>query len=1161
VLSIGSIPGAELAPSRTGRAVRPRQQIWRTSSWLFLLFLGALAYAPKADAAAGTGVGAVPPPRVAGRWDRIPIVLREPTVTKAVEAEGLLWIGTTNGLAVYDGDRVAYPEFTAGERTGLIVKDLLPLPGKRVLVGTINGSIWMADTTWIHRLVDLQDRNEFSFARLPNGVVAIANSFGRAQAQELRALDRVLPQWQLLPAPIDHLAVYGQWVFLVSSSGGVWLWDASRKDSGPRPIADLKLPADKFVRSVHVSQDGALYLSSDAGEARLVPTTAGIAVQQLTDRACRASYHDARGGLWIAADDGLYRLHGDLVRWTARDGLGSDMTTFVTGDDAGNLWVGDSQGLLRGYNYFEGVELKAESGSIVGDGQGGVVVGLQDGGAVAVSSKGEARSLDVGPEREPRGYYQGALVAAGSPGSIWILNHNGLFLLRGGKLARQGPYPEIEIESAPIVSFAVSPRDAVFAGQAWKPAVYGFAGNRWSLVHQIEGGRGGGSAVSKLIFDPADRLWALSTDQISVFDGHRWIDSAPMVAAPDVKRNLFGAFTFRAESQDVLASGAWGYPVRARFAGGGIVTQKEPAAPGTPYIFNRIITHPVWGALAATDSGLWRLQGNRWQRFSMGDRRLDGAIADLEVGGGPAFWIVSGGLWKVVFPTSPPAIVADQVPPKIVADTTATLAFRAVGLSGPPELKRVFVHFDPAVPAYGSELASQRTEYFLSGLRDGQTYRAEVRVENAFGVSSPRATSSFKIHLPWFRNPAKLALAIVGSLLVLGLLVTRRGPMGFLLRAVGGRRWRLARREVDLNIEIERPQPELLTFRLHAPRKRTTVIPWVESPIDPGMLETIRQSARCFAQELRPGVAGFDQQEQALREIGSSLYRLLPDAVKFAYEQSEAGAHQLVLGASLLDLPWELWAPSGQAPAALLHAMGRIVTSGTLAAATEHTAPYLQAAVLAPASTGASSPPLQHAEQEVRAVARAFRSWGARVELLDPRSGRDAVLAALRQVDFFHYAGHAHFNPEAGAASYLPLGSGEDLSAADLERELGAGELRLSLMFVNGCGSGQEHAWISGESVFGLASPFLRRSAYFVGAQWPVQDAFSTEFSEVFYRALFPPGSSLWWRWLRRQELAGASVGEALRVARAALSGRPLALPTWPAYIYYGDPSARLQLE
>jgi ligand-binding sensor domain-containing protein/CHAT domain-containing protein len=1117
--------------------------------------LAGLAIAVRALAAAEGPLA----PAVAGRWDRIPLILRETEVTKIVEAEGLVWIGTTNGLAVYDGDRVSYPVFAPGQRTVLIVNDLLPLPGRRVLVGTINGSIWAADLAHLGRLVDLANRNEFRFVRLPDGTVVVANSFGRARVDELRALDTVLPRWKLLPAAIDQLAVHDQWVFLASQSGRVLLWDSTKPEAGPRLLADLDLPNRKIVRQIYASPDGTVYMSSDAGEFRLVPTPHGVDVEKLVDVPCRASFQDARGGLWLAASDGLYRFHGNVVRWTASDGLGSDATTFVTGDEAGNLWVGDALGLLRNYNYFEPVTLTSEAASIITDGHGGLVAGMSDGQAVQVDAKGNGAALDVGPARRPDGYYRGALVAAGSPGSIWILNHNGLFLLRNGSLSRQGPYPSVDVEKQPIVSFAVSAQDRVFAGQIWNPAVHQWTGNGWSVAHLARGGSGG-SAVSKLLFDPAGRLWALTTDQILVFDGSRWYESAALEAAPDVKRNLFGALTYRGESRDVLASGAWGYPVRATFSAQAIQTEREAPAPGTPYVFNRIISHRAWGVLAATDSGLWRFHGNRWERFSIADRRLDGAIADVEAGDGTAFWIVSQGLWKITLPSSPPAIVLEQVPAQTIADTSATLAFRAVGLTGPPEFRRFLVHFDPAIPAYGSSMASQRSEYLLSGLRDGGTYHFAVQSEDAFGLSSPKTYGQFSVHLPWFRSPLKLSLVIAGGLLLLGVLVTRRGPTGFLLRAIGGRRWRLARSDADLQIEIERPREDLLSFRLHAPRKRTTVVPWVQSQIDPARLQTIRQATGSFASELPTTAVGYEQLGPNLAGIGSDLYALLPDAVKFAYEQSEVGAITLLLGASLLDLPWELWAPAGRGPASLVHAVGRLVTSDTLAAATDASTKTLRAAILAPAHVG-QLPQLQQPEHEVRVVARAFRSWGARVEVLEPRSGREAVLAALRSVDFFHYAGHAHFDPQYPAASYLPLGSGEALPAAELEGELGSQNLPLSLIFVNGCGSGQERAWVSGESVFGLASPFLRRSAYFVGAQWPVQDAFSGEFSEVFYRALFPPGSSLWWRWLRRRELAGATVGEALRIARTALSGRPYALPTWPAYVYYGDPSARLLLE
>ena len=85
------------------------------------------------------------------------------------------------------------------------------------------------------------------------------------------------------------------------------------------------------------------------------------------------------------------------------------------------------------------------------------------------------------------------------------------------------------VDSTTIVSVRTTPsidrirlisssNDDVFAGQIWTPAVHRWTPAGWAVVYEAERDQGG-SAVSDLLFDPAGRLWALTTKQLIVFDG------------------------------------------------------------------------------------------------------------------------------------------------------------------------------------------------------------------------------------------------------------------------------------------------------------------------------------------------------------------------------------------------------------------------------------------------------------------------------------------------------------------------------------------------------------------------------------------------------------------------------------------------------------------
>ncbi|MBP7149084.1 MAG: hypothetical protein KBD01_16265 [Acidobacteria bacterium] len=89
-------------------------------------------------------------------------------------------------------------------------------------------------------------------------------------------------------------------------------------------------------------------LRFDGREFRGCSGTAGAPRERIEDMA-----FDARGRLWIAARDGLYRVdepRRDEIafrRWTSRDGLASDDTWSLLEDGAGGLFVGHGRGIDR----------------------------------------------------------------------------------------------------------------------------------------------------------------------------------------------------------------------------------------------------------------------------------------------------------------------------------------------------------------------------------------------------------------------------------------------------------------------------------------------------------------------------------------------------------------------------------------------------------------------------------------------------------------------------------------------------------------------------------------------------------------------------------------------------------------------------------------------
>jgi hypothetical protein len=153
---------------------------------------------------------------------------------------------------------------------------------------------------------------------------------------------------------------------------------------------------------------------------------------------------------------------------------------------------------------------------------------------------------------------------------------------------------------------------------------------------------------------------------------------------------------------------------------------------------------------------------------------------------------------------------------------------------------------------------------------------------------------------------------------------------------------------------------------------------------------------------------------------------------------------------------------------------------------------------------------------------------------------RISLLAALREHDVVHYAGHSRYDAAMPARSGWQLADGV-LTAAEIAK------LRPApvLVFSNSCEAGRARrgtpAAATRGHAFGIGSAFLLAGVQnYVGTFWVVHDEESLRFASTCYRAL----------------ATGASLGHALLDARHAIvAQRGWQGLTWASYLLYGDPA------
>jgi ligand-binding sensor domain-containing protein/signal transduction histidine kinase len=332
------------------------------------------------------------------------------------DREGMLWIGTQDGLNRFDGEDFLVFRRDPADPNSLIDNHITTLftdKDGRMWVGTQSGGLGRYDA------------NANRFRNYPVGVGrddALANVHVQAIAQaadgrlwvasgrgHLQRLDAAAQRFEDLALPsevqVRALLALPDGDVLVGSTHGVWRW--SESDTSLRPWAAALSVLNPDVQALARTAEGRIWagtaalgafeLSSNGEVLRRLDARSGLAGDDV-----RSLLVDDRGRVWIGTYTGLSRIdtQNAAPRSWARDerrsdGLASERVHALMQDRDGLVWIGTWLGgahlYLPGSETFR--EFRAVRGepralpgnavrSVYADADGTLWLGVQEGGGL-----------------------------------------------------------------------------------------------------------------------------------------------------------------------------------------------------------------------------------------------------------------------------------------------------------------------------------------------------------------------------------------------------------------------------------------------------------------------------------------------------------------------------------------------------------------------------------------------------------------------------------------------------------------------------------------------------------------------------------------------------------------------------------------------------------
>jgi ligand-binding sensor domain-containing protein/signal transduction histidine kinase/CheY-like chemotaxis protein len=354
----------------------------------------------------------------------------------AIDGEGVLWIGTRDGLARLSGGKVEQVPLPAGADAR--VRTLLAAKDGTLWVGTYSGLLSLRGGTfvWYGPAQGMPHYEVLSLLEDRDGVLWVGHETGLARFAAGR-FDMFGPKEGLSGSRVFSIYEdrdHNLWVG--TADGGL-----NRLSAGP--FLNFGVPeglSHDLVRTVLETRDGSLWLGTLGGGLHRMKDGRITRISEadgLTDENIRSLAEAPDGTLWVGTHQGAFRYDGKRFHKLLREnGLPLDLVWAMLPDSRGDMWFGTSSGLvhLRAGTF---TIYKPEQGPmpepvncIIEDATGTIWFGTHSG--LVRYANGTFSKVD-----DPALASETIVVLfSDAPGTLWAGTYTGLVRLKGGKASR-----------------------------------------------------------------------------------------------------------------------------------------------------------------------------------------------------------------------------------------------------------------------------------------------------------------------------------------------------------------------------------------------------------------------------------------------------------------------------------------------------------------------------------------------------------------------------------------------------------------------------------------------------------------------------------------------------------------------------------------------------